>query len=98
MDFTLLWIALAAFVGAILHGIIQAPTSTKTNVVTTLITGFITAIVFAAGYKLQGSSLTILGLFLAIIGGYGVNAAAQGQMLKKTVATLSKPPSNKQPG
>jgi uncharacterized membrane protein YjjP (DUF1212 family) len=71
MDLTLLWIALAALVGALSHLAMQNGSPWRQ----TLITGFITAIIFAAGYKLQGGSLTILDIFFAIIGGYGTNAA-----------------------
>jgi len=78
MDLTILWIALAALAGAILHGFLPSGTPWKQ----TIITGIITALVFAVGYKIQGSSLTILDLFLSVIGGYGVNAAASSYRLK----------------
>ena len=86
MDFTLLWIALAALVGAILHQLLQAGTSWKQAI----ITGVITAVIFAAGYQLQGATLTILDLFLAIIGGYGVTATVGGIQLKKQNDALIK--------
>jgi hypothetical protein len=86
MDLTLLWIALAALVGAILHQLLQSGTSWKQ----TIITGVITAVIFAAGYQLQGATLTILDLFLAVIGGYGVNATVSGIQLKKQNAALTK--------
>ena len=76
-----MWIALAALIGALLH-LIQGGVSWKQGI----ITGVITAIVFAVGYQLQAAGLTVLDLFLSVIGGYGVNAGvssiSQGKQLK----------------
>ena len=80
MDLTLLWIALAAFGGALLHLIFQGTTSWKQ----TLITGFITAIGYAVGLNFSGS-MSILLIFSAILGGYGVNAAVSAVRQKNMV-------------
>ena len=77
MDLTLLWIALAALVGSILHGLVQPGAPWRQ----TIITGIITAIVFAAGYNIQGAALNILDLFFAVIGGYGINATVSTSRL-----------------
>ena len=92
MDLRLLWIVLAALVGALLHGWLQGGVWKQT-----IITGIITAVVFASTYAFQSSTLTVLDILLSIIGGYGVNAGvtaigqkAQVTSLKKENMTLKK--------
>ena len=85
MDLRLLWIALAALIGALLH-LIQGGVSWKQGI----ITGVITAIVFAVGYQLQAAGLTVLDLFLSVIGGYGVNAGVSSISQQKQLKLFKK--------
>lgn len=78
MNLALLWIALAAFGGAILHGVMQTGVGWKQ----TIITAIITAIAYAVGLNFSGS-LSILLILSAILGGYGVNAGVTAFRQKK---------------
>ena len=74
MDLNLLWIALAAFFGAILGNIIKWLSSegeTTKQFLQGVLTGVIAAAVFAGAYQLTTNKLTLYDIFAAVVAGVG---------------------------
>jgi uncharacterized protein (DUF697 family) len=80
----LVYIVVAALVGALLHMILQGGASWKQM----LITGIISAVGFAVGYKIAGTVFGVIDICLALLGGYGINATVSMFRTKSTVKAL----------
>ena len=80
----LIYIALSALIGALLHLILQGGSSWKQMI----ITGVISAVGFAAGYKLAGTVFGMLDIFAAVLGGYALNAGVTALRQKNQLTLL----------
>ena len=93
MDLALLWIALAAFIGAILGNIIKwlgAEGQTTKQFLQGVLTGVIAALVFAGAYQLSEKSVTVFDLFAAVVAGAGVVLGQSQIQLSTTLKKMGK--------
>jgi hypothetical protein len=93
MDLALLWIALAAFVGALVGNVIKwlgADGETPKQFLQGLLTGFIAALVFAGAYQLSEKVVTIYDLFAAVVAGAGVVLGQSQIALSGTLKRMGK--------
>jgi TRAP-type uncharacterized transport system fused permease subunit len=74
MDWVLMWIALACFLGAVIGDLIKwlgADGQSMKQLVQSILTGLITAVVFAGAYQLSERTITVYDLFAAMVAGAG---------------------------
>jgi uncharacterized membrane protein YeaQ/YmgE (transglycosylase-associated protein family) len=93
VDWSLMLVAIACFVGAVVGDIIKwlgSDGQTTKQLLQSIVTGIITAVVFAGAYQLLDKTVTIYDLFAALVAGAGTVLGQSQIQLSGTLRRMGK--------